>query len=157
MSATISTSVCDQVEPTQQSNHHTMPPRTLIDGLHALIAAAETLERQSSPYLDTSREKRKIDMYLRRIDQMHAPKKCKRTPASTPVGYVGSIIWKEFYDEDGKPRMYQGQVMSVSCATRQRPFHFGPGVTATVKYSVLYEDGDAEDMTHADLLKYLIV
>ena len=46
--------------------------------------------------------------------------------------------------------------MCVEWATKDRPFDFGAGVTATVKYSVQYDDGDSEDMTHADVLKHII-
>jgi hypothetical protein len=126
-----------------------------FDGLHALAAAAEALERtaaHASPDLNTQRERRRLAVHLRRFEEMRRPRRTRPPPA--PL--VGRILWKEFHDTHGRPRLYQGHVASVSRATKGRPYDFGAGVTATVKYSVQYDDGDSEDMTHADLVKHLI-
>ena len=129
-----------------------------FDGLHALAAAAEALERtaaaHASPDLNTQRERRRLAVHLRRFEEMRRPRRTR--PPATPAPLVGRILWKEFHDTHGRPRLYQGHVASVSRATKGRPYDFGAGVTATVKYSVQYDDGDSEDMTHADVLKHII-
>jgi hypothetical protein len=124
-------------------------------GLHALAAAAEALERaaaHASPDLNTQRERRRLAVHLRRFEEMRRP---RRTPPP-PAPLVGRILWKEFNDPHGRPRLYQGHVASVSRAAKGRPYDFGAAGTATVKYSVQYDDGDSEDMTRAELLKHLV-
>lgn len=127
-----------------------------FDGLHALAAAAEALERHThrhaSPDLNTQRERRRLAVHLRRFEEMRRP---RRTPPP-PAPLVGRILWKEFNDPHGRPRLYQGHVASVSRAAKGRPYDFGAAGTATVKYSVQYDDGDSEDMTRAELLKLLV-
>ena len=110
-------------------------------GLHALAAAAEALERhthrRAAPDLNTQRERRRLAVHLRRFEEM---RRQPRKPAQPRKSLVGRILWKEFNDEHGCPRLYQGHVASVSCA----------------QYFVQYEDGDSEDMTRAELLKLLV-
>jgi hypothetical protein len=141
---------------------HIVEPSIQVDGLLALIAAAQALEQlaQQSPR-PSEREHRKMQAYVRRFEEMEKeqpqPQKQKRTKTEERVpGLVGRTLRKKFKDGRGRPKMYLGQVMSVSCATKDCPFDFGAGVTATVKYSVHYEDGDAEDMTHAEVLRHLV-
>jgi hypothetical protein len=70
---------------------------------------------------------------------------------------LGGILWKKFVSDSGKPKWYQGEVVSVCRVKRGRFVHgFGAGVQSTVKYTVLYDDGDSEDMTRAQVLKYLV-
>ncbi len=70
---------------------------------------------------------------------------------------LGIIIWKKFLNESGKPKWYQGEVVSVCRLKRDRFVHsFGAGVTSTVKYSVQYDDGDSEDLTREKVLKHLV-
>lgn len=142
----------------------TVEPSVPFDGLLALIAAAQALEHHTQPpttdlsgksgqQTDSEREKRKMAVYVRRrFEEMQQPPKRQKRAADL----VGRTLSKQFKDGRGRPKMYRGQVVSVSCATRERPFVFGAGVTATVKYLVHYEDGDAEDMTHADVLRHLV-
>jgi len=143
---------------------HIVEPSIQVDGLLALIAAAQALEQhtQQSPR-PSERDHRKMQVYVRRFEEMEQPQtqpqkqKQKRIKTEERVpGLVGRILCKKFKDGRGRSKMYQGRVMSVSCATKDCPFDFGAGVTATVKYSVHYEDGDAEDMTHADVLRHLV-
>ena len=126
-------------------------------GLHALAAAAEALERhthrRAAPDLNTQRERRRLAVHLRRFEEM---RRQPRKPAQPRKSLVGRILWKEFNDPHGRPRLYQGHVASVSRATKGRPYDFGAAGTATVKYSVQYDDGDSEDMTRAELLKHLV-
>lgn len=135
---------------------------TIVDGLHTLVTAVAALERgtDASPDLASEREKRKLAVYVRRFEAAEQAPKRKRTRAAKPAveaaSLLGRLVWKEFADESGRPKVYQGQVASVSYAARDRPFAFGGGVTATVKYSVQYEDGDVEDMTHAELRRHLV-
>lgn len=144
----------------------TVEPSVPFDGLLALIAAAQALEHHTQPpttdlsgksgqQTDSEREKRTMAVYVRRFEEMQQPpKRQKRQKRAADL--VGRTLSKQFKDGRGRPKMYRGQVVSVSCATRERPFVFGAGVTATVKYLVHYEDGDAEDMTHADVLRHLV-
>ena len=55
---------------------------------------------------------------------------------------------------NGRYTVYQGQVVSVSCVKDD----FGGDVTSTIKYEVLYDDGDSEDsdMTYSQVLGYII-
>jgi len=135
-----------------------------VDGLHALCRAAAVLEQRTAeafPDLTSQREKRNLAAYLRRFEPPTQPRQRKRAraveavEAVEAVSLVGRIVWKKFNDEDGRPKVYRGQVASVSCASRTHPFDFGAGVTATVKYLVHYDDGDSEDLKHADVLKCL--
>jgi hypothetical protein len=64
---------------------------------------------------------------------------------------VGKMVRKAF---SKRPTMYNGQVVSVACVQGRRYYQWGPGVTATVAYHVEYEDGDGEDMTHAQVLEH---
>ncbi len=69
---------------------------------------------------------------------------------------VGKMLWKEFYDPKGRLRLYQGQVVRVHSTSKGCHYDFGAAGMATVKYFVQYDDGDTEDMTHTDVLRYLI-
>lgn len=138
-------------------------PRIQLDGLHLLFAAAEALEKSTanvcpSPAFDSQREKRKLEVYLRRFEEMVRPQKYNKILVANKekTSLVGRSISKYFKDERGRRRAYKGTVLSESCATRDSLYDFGAGVTATVKYFVQYEDGDSEDMTHTELLKHLI-
>lgn len=136
-------------------------PRVPFDGLHLLFAAAKELEKRSlvaSPYLNTDREKRKLEAYVRRFQEITGPQKHKKTRLSSEqaASLVGRTISKLFKDERGRRRAFKGTVLSQSCTTKDCPYDFGAGVTATVKYFVQYEDGDSEDMIHSDLVKYLV-
>ena len=138
-------------------------PRFQFDGLHLLFAAAETLEKRTanvspSADLNTQREKRKLEVYVRRFEDMERPNKRKETLGDSKQtgSLVGRTISKHFKDERGRRRAYKGTVLSEACATGDCLYDFGAGVTATVKYFVQYVDGDTEDMTHTELLKHLI-
>ena len=138
-------------------------PRIQLDGLHLLFAAAKTLEKSTanvcpSPAFDSQREKRKLEVYLRRFEEMVRPQKFNKTLVANKekTSLVGRTISKYFKDERGRRRAYKGTVLSEACATGDCLYDFGAGVTATVKYFVQYEDGDSEDMTHTELLKHLI-
>ena len=144
-------------------------------GLHTLAAAAQTLEKRTAaafPDLSTQREQRKMATRIRQFEEMQSEHKRKqRKPAAArraqpaltrpsvsvqAKSVVGKMLWKEFYDPKGRPRLYQGQVVSVHSASPSRHYDFGAAGVTTVKYFVQYEDGDTEDMTHADVLRYLI-
>ena len=135
--------------------------------LHALADAAARLERLpclAPPDLHTEREKRKMATRMRQFEEMQRKQKrqedktaaAARVRTRTGAPLVGKLLWKEFNDQRGMCQLYQGQVMSVEWATKDCAYDFGAQGTATVKYSVLYEDGDSEDMTYADVLKYSI-
>ena len=139
------------------------------NGLETLAAAAAMLqqERPDKPHLDlvTERDKRKMIERVRQVEfkqqKQALPALCNRRhkPVIRDVSdeLLGNIVWKKFLSESGKPRWYQGEVVSVCRVKRGRFVHsFGVGVTSTVKYTVLYEDGDSEDMTREEVLKYLI-
>ena len=140
------------------------------NGLHALADAAATLERMSCrapPDLRTQREQRRLAVHLRQFEALRLKEARKAAKASAAARVqtrrtrrraplVGKMLWKEFNDPHGRSKLYQGEVVSVEWATEDCPFDFGAGVTATVKYSVQYDDGDSEDMTHADVLKHII-
>lgn len=140
------------------------------NGLHALAAAAAMLQkdRPDKPHLDpdTERDKRKM---IERVRQFELKQQKKRTspalcnrrhkPVMRDVAdeLLGHILWKKFMSESGMPKWYQGEVVSVCHVKRGRYIHsFGVGVTSTVKYTVLYDDGDSEDMTREEVLKHLI-
>ena len=150
-------------------------------GLCTLADAAQTLEKNAaaaSPDLNTEREQRKMATRIRQFDEMQAEQKRQerkaaagtrwRLPATHPVltrssgvslqvsSVIGKMLWKEFFDQNGRRKLYQGQVVSVHSAGKSCHYDFGAGGTATVKYFVQYEDGDTEDMTYADVLRYLI-
>jgi hypothetical protein len=119
------------------------------------------------PDLNTEREKRKLAAHVRQFEQMRQKEQaalstCLKIPHKPVIRDVadellGKILWKKFINESGKPRWYQGEVVSVCRVKRGRYVHdFGPGVTSTVKYHVLYDDGDSEDMTRDEVLKYLV-
>lgn len=146
------------VEPKQ-----TVEPIIEVDGLLALVAAAQILEqRVNKPTvdwsaLDSDREKRKMEVYMRRFEEIRQPLKRQRLPQASSEGrLVGKTLRKTFNDEHGVPREYTGKVVSVSYSTKECPFDFGAGVTATVKYLVQYEDGDAEDMMYFEVLRHLV-
>ena len=139
------------------------------NGLETLAAAAEMLqqERPDKPHLDlvTERDKRKMIERVRQFElkqqKQALPALCNRRhkPVIRDVSdeLLGNIVWKKFLSESGKPRWYQGEVVSVCRVKRGRFVHsFGVGVTSTVKYTVLYQDGDSEDMTREEVLKHLI-
>jgi hypothetical protein len=74
-----------------------------------------------------------------------------------PQQLLGLIVNKEFPDKRGRYAMYRGQVVSVSCVKDDEPaYNFGGGVTSTIKYEVLYDDGDSEDMTYSEVLMYIV-
>jgi hypothetical protein len=117
--------------------------------------------------LDTAREKRKLAAHVRQFEQMRQKEQavlstCLKIPHKPVIRDVadellGKIIWKKFLNGSGKTQWYQGEVVSVCRVKRGRYVHsFGPGVTSTVKYTVLYDDGDSEDMTRDEVLKYLV-
>jgi hypothetical protein len=114
------------------------------DGLLTLCQAAAVFE-------SAQRETGKLAGYLRRFRPRRA-----RAKKAAPRSLVGRTVWKEFHDGRGRPRVFQGRVASVCCAARGRPFAFGAGVTARVKFAVQYDDGDAEDMTHAELVGLIV-
>lgn len=140
------------------------------NGLETLAAAAAMLQRErvdkSHLDLDTERDKRKMIERVRQFEikqrkKQTLPVLCNRRhkPVIRDVSdeLLGNIVWKKFLCESGKPRWYQGEVVSVCRVKRGRFVHsFGVGVTSTVKYTVLYEDGDSEDMTREEVLKHLI-
>ena len=71
-----------------------------------------------------------------------------------PKQLLGMIVHKDFPDEFGRYTVYQGQVVNVSYVKDD----FGGGVTSTIKYEVLYDDGDSEDsdMAYSQVLGYII-
>ena len=90
-------------------------PRIQLDGLHLLFAAAETLEKSTanvcpSPAFDSQREKRKLEVYLRRFEEMVRPQKCNKTLVANKekTSLVGRTISKYFKDERGRRRAYKG-------------------------------------------------
>ena len=141
------------------------------NGLDVLAAAAESLQdkrvENAFPDMHTDREKRKIAAHMRQFDQMRKKEQaslsaCLKVPHKPVIRDVadellGKIIWKKFLNDSGRAEWYQGEVVSVCRVKRGRFVHsFGAGVTSTVKYSVLYDDGDSEDMTRDEVLKYLV-
>ena len=138
--------------------------------LHVLANAAAMLERrpEKPPLdLDTEREKRKLAARVRQFEQMRqkqqpslsARLKVPHRPVIRDVAdeLLGKILWKKFFNDSGHPRWYQGEVVSVCRVKRGRFVHsFGAGVTSTVKYTVLYDDGDSEDMSRDEVLMYLV-
>ena len=141
------------------------------NGLHVLAAAAEVLREKNMnktpPELNTEREKRKMAVHVRRFEQMRKKEqaslgeclKIPHRPVKRDVAdeLLGKIVWKKFLDNTGHAKWYQGEVVSVCRVKRGRFVHsFGPGVTSTVKYSVLYDDGDSEDMTRDEVIKHLV-
>ena len=141
------------------------------NGLETLAAAAAMLEKQRqdkpTPDPDTERDKRKNIARVRQFEQMRQKKQaslstCLKIPHKPVIRDVadellGKILWKKFMNEAGKPKWYQGEVVSVCRVKRGRFVHsFGTGVTSTVKYLVMYEDGDSEDMTRDEVIKYLV-
>lgn len=141
------------------------------NGLNVLAAAAVRLEdkhlENTSHDLETEREKRKMAVHMRRFEQMRKKEQaslgaCLKVPHRPVIRDVadellGKIIWKKFLDNAGHAKWYQGEVVSVCRVKRGRFVHsFGAGVTSTVKYSVLYDDGDSEDMTRNEVIKHLV-
>jgi hypothetical protein len=141
------------------------------NGLETLAAAAAMLEKKRqdkpTPDPDTERDKRKNIARVRQFEQMRQKKQaslstCLKIPHKPVIRDVadellGKILWKKFVNESGKPTWYQGEVVSVCRVKRDRYVHsFGAGVTSTVKYHVLYDDGDSEDMTRDEVIKYLV-
>jgi len=145
-------------------------------GLHTLADAAQTLQKHAaaaSPDLITQREQRKMVVRIRQFEEMQAEQKRKKRKAAAAArvqpartrssgvsvqvkSLIGKLLWKEFLDDDGQSKLYQGEVVSVHAASRNRHYDFGAAGTATVKYFVQYDDGDEEDMTYDDVLKYII-
>lgn len=145
-------------------------------GLYTLADAAQTLEKHTAaalPDLNTQREQRKMATRIRQCEEMQAEQQRQQRKAAAAArckpaltrssgvsmitkSVIGKMLWKEFYDQNGRLKLYQGQVVSVHSASKSCHYDFGTGGTATVKYFVQYEDGDTEDMTHADVLRYLI-
>jgi hypothetical protein len=141
------------------------------NGLETLAAAAEMLEEKRQdkppPDPDTERDRRKNIARVRLFEQTRQKKQdtlstCLKIPHKPVIRDVadellGKILWKKFMNGSGKPTWYQGEVVSVCRVKRGRYVHsFGAGVTSTVKYHVLYDDGDSEDMTRDEVLKYLV-
>ena len=141
------------------------------NGLETLAAAAAMLEKKRQdkhpPEPDTERDKRKNIARVRQFEQMRQKKQaslstCLKIPHKPVIRDVadellGKILWKKFVNGSGKLAWYQGEVVSVCRVKRGRFVHsFGAGVTSTVKYHVLYDDGDSEDMTRDQVLKYLV-
>jgi len=138
--------------------------------LHVLANAAAMLERrpEKPPLdLDTEREKRNNIARVRLFEQMRQKRQatlspCLQVPHRPVVRDVadellGKILWKKFLNAAGTPTWYQGEVTSVCRVKRGRFVHsFGAGVTSTVKYLVLYEDGDSEDMSRDEVLMHLV-
>lgn len=145
-------------------------------GLYTLADAAQTLEKHTaaaSADLNTEREQRKMATRIRQFEEMQVVQKRQQRKAAAAArakpaltrssgvsmitkSVIGKMLWKEFYDENKRLKLYQGQVVSVHSASKSCHYDFGACGTATVKYLVQYEDGDTEDMTHADVLRYLI-
>jgi hypothetical protein len=143
------------------------------EGLNTLARAATLLEKRVDHDIQTEREKRKMQAYLRRFEAMEQQemrqlekasvaaareRPSKRVKSQTAHALLGKIVWKEFKDQHGRRKMYQGEVVSV-CYTKKGKsvFNFARGVTSTVKFLVEYSDGDSEDMTETDVLKYMVV
>lgn len=138
--------------------------------LHMLVDAIMLQEtRADTPPLDldTAREKRKIAVHVRQFEQMRQKEQAALSTRLTiphqPVirdaadELLGKIVWKKFLNDSGHPTWYQGEVASVCRVKRGRFVHsFGAGVTSTVKYTVLYDDGDSEDMTRDEVLMHLV-
>ena len=154
------------------------------NGLETLAAAAEMLRKECEdkppPDPDSERDKRKNIARVRLFEQTRQK---RQAPLSTclkirqkrqatlstslkiphkPVirdvadELLGKILWKKFVNA-GKLKWHQGEVVSVCRVNRGRFVHsFGAGVTSTVKYLVLYDDGDSEDMTRDQVLKHLV-
>lgn len=141
------------------------------DGLETLAAAAEMLRKECEdrppPGPDTERDMRKNIARVRLFEQMRQKKQaslsaCLKVPHRPVIRDVadellGKIVWKKFRNGSGITEWYQGEVASVCRVKRGRFVHsFGPGVTSIVKYFVLYDDGDSEDMTRDEVLKYIV-
>jgi methionine salvage enolase-phosphatase E1 len=130
-------------------------------GLDALASAATLLEKRAEPEVPTEREKRKMQAYIRRFDEMDQKqtqkKPTKQAKARPEHALLGKIVWKEFTDKRGRSKIYQGEVVSVSWTKKGKSvYNFGGGVTSTKKYLVEYTDGDSEDMPESVLLKYIV-
>ena len=116
--------------------------------------------------LNTEREKRKLAAHVRQFEQMRQKEQaalstCLKIPHKPVIRDVadellGKILWKKFINA-GKLKWHQGEVVSVCRVKKGRFVHsFGAGVTSTVKYLVLYDDGDSEDMTRDQVLTHLV-
>jgi hypothetical protein len=143
------------------------------EGLNTLARAATLLEKRVDPDIQTEREKRKMQAYIRQFEVMEQQemrqlekavaaaareRPSKRIKAQVGHELLGKIVWKEFKDQHGRRKMYQGEVVSVTCTKKgMSVFNFAGGVTSTVKFLVEYSDGDSEDMTETDVLKYMVV
>lgn len=154
-----------------------------FDNLHALaIAATMMLDTHMDTRMDTRKTAARVK-YLHIIDQQAntATTAQQQQPLQTapvimrkefrdqsgraamaaqqeqPQQLLGMIVNKEFPDKRGRYAMYRGQVVSVSCVKDGEPaYNFGGGVTSTIKYEVLYDDGDSEDMTYSEVLGYIV-
>ena len=114
-----------------------------------------TLCRAAAVFESTQRETGKLEGYLRRLAGVRVAARPKNKRVA-PRSLVGRVVWKEFHDGRGRPRVFQGRVASAAFAPRGRPFVFCSGVTANVKYRVRYDDGDTEDVTHAEVLRLVV-
>ena len=139
------------------------------DGLHTLANAATLLEMRVNPDAPTERDTRKIQVYTQRFKEMEMrqaktakaaaafERPTKRVKREAGHALLGKIVWKEFKDQYGRRKMYQGEVMSVSWTKKGKSvYNFTGGVTSTVKYLVEYSDGDSEDMTESEVFKYMV-
>jgi len=140
------------------------------NGLETLAAAAEMLRKECEdkppPDPDSERDKRKNIARVRLFEQTRQKRQatlstCLKIPHKPVIRDVadellGKILWKKFVNA-GKLKWHQGEVVSVCRVKKGRFVHsFGAGVTSTVKYLVLYDDGDSEDMTRDQVLKHLV-
>jgi hypothetical protein len=125
--------------------------------LHTLAYAAEKLFG-----------KRRIatDIYLEHEQETQKPvetappagleRTLKRAKTHHSYELLAKLVRKVFWDKStNQYKPYQGQVVSVSIAHGSAVYKFASG-TSKVKYTVKYEDGDSEDMTRDEVIKYLV-
>jgi hypothetical protein len=124
--------------------------------LHTLAYAAEKLFGKRSIA---------TDIYLEHAQETQKPvetappawleRTLKRSKTHHSYELLGKLVRKVFWHKSTHQyKPYQGQVVSVSIAHGSAVYKFANG-TSKVKYTVKYEDGDAEDMPYADLRKIL--
>jgi hypothetical protein len=146
-----------------------------FDKLHTLaIAATMMLDTRMDTRMDTRKTAARVK-YMDIIGQQQQPplqittaivrtqfhhqsgRAAMAAQQQQPEQLLGMIVNKEFQDKRGRYAMYRGQVVSVSCVKDGEPaYNFGGGVTSTIKYEVLYDDGDSEDMTYSEVIEYIV-
>lgn len=123
-----------------QQRRRTLQQATTTDGNGSLAISSGFHESGVIPRLNGFAES---DARSPRVATGPSPRMGDPSPTLAPFRYEpGTVIFKEFVDPDtGKKRMYRGEVSVVS-------EYKGP------YYRIIYEDGDCEGMTHAQVSKH---